>query len=86
MLLHSCRLEENTILLLGSEKVQTQRQSNCVEWKNEQKFRFTGSNFGLISARKRHHECFIDNLLLPKPFTLWCTNRGMKYEPVALEQ
>ena len=86
MLLHSCRLEENTILLLGSEKVQTQRQSNCVEWKNEQKFRFTGSNFGLISARKGHHECFIDSLLLPKPFTLWYTNRGMKYEPVALEQ
>ena len=30
----------------------TREQSNCQEWKDERKFRFTASNFGLIKERK----------------------------------
>ena len=64
----------------------TQRQSDCEEWRNERKFRFTASNFGLISNRKRHHDNFVNSLLHPKPFTSRYTNHGIKYESVALEQ
>ena len=67
-------------------ETKTRGQSNCEEWKQERKFRFTASNFGLISARKRHHENFVNSLLHPKPFTSRYTNHGIKYEPVALEQ
>lgn len=64
----------------------TQRRSDCEEWRNERKFRFTASNFGLISNRKRHHDNFVNSLLHPKPFTSRYTDHGIKYEPVALEQ
>ena len=46
----------------------TRGQSDCLEWKNERKLRFTASNFGLIRDRKRHHETLVKNLLNPKPF------------------
>ena len=50
-------------LCVDEEKIndietKTREQSNCEEWKQERKFRFTVSNFGLISARKRNHESF----------------------------
>ena len=64
----------------------TRGQSDCLEWKNERKFRFTASNFGLIRDRKRHHETLVKNLLNPKPFSSRYTNHGLKYESVALEQ
>ena len=60
-------------LCVDEEKIndietKTQGQSNCEEWKQERKFRFTASNFGLISARKRNHESFVNSLLHPNPF------------------
>ena len=64
----------------------TREQSTCQEWKDERKFRFTASNFGLIRERKRNHETLVKNLLNPKPFSSRYTNHGLKYEPVALEQ
>lgn len=64
----------------------TRGQSNCQEWKDERKFRFTASNFGLICGRKRNHETLVKNLLNPKHFTSRYTNHGLKYEPIALEQ
>ena len=64
----------------------TRGQSQCNEWKDERKFRFTASNFGLIRDRKRHHETLVKNLLNPKPFSSRYTNHGRKYEPVALEK
>ena len=78
-------------LCVDEEKIndietKTRGQSNCEEWKQERKFRFTASNFGLISARKRNHESFVNSLLHPKPFSSRYTNHGIKYEPVALEQ
>ena len=78
-------------LCVDEEKIndietKTREQSNCEEWKQERRLRFTASNFGLISARKRHHENFVNSLLHPKPFTSRYTNHGIKYEPVALEQ
>lgn len=61
-------------LLVDDDKVneieiRTCGQSNCQEWKDERKFRFTASNFGLIRDRKRNHETLVKNLLNPKPFT-----------------
>ena len=67
-------------------ETKTRGQSNCVEWKQERKLRFAGSNFGLISARKRHHGNFVNSLLHPKPFSSRYTNHGIKHKPVALEQ
>ena len=64
----------------------TRDQSNCQEWKDERKFRFTASNFGLICGRKRNHETLVKNLLNPKHFTSRYTNHGLKYEPIALER
>jgi len=61
-------------------------QSNYEEWKNDRRFRFQASNFGLISAKKRHHEKFVNSLLHPKPFKSRYTNHGIKYESVALEK
>ena len=77
-------------LCVDEEKIndietKTRKQSNCEEWKQERKFRFTASNFGLISARKRNHESFVNNLLHSKPFSSRYTNHGIKYEPVALK-
>ena len=63
----------------------TQRQSDCEEWKGKSKLRFTASNFGLISNRKKHHDNLANCLLHPKPFTSRYTNHGIKYEPVALD-
>ena len=63
-----------------------QGQSNCQGGKDERKFRFTASNFGLICGRKRNHETLVKNLLNPKHFTSRYTNHGLKYEPIALEQ
>ena len=63
-----------------------QGQSNCQGGKDERKFRFTASNFGLICGRKRNHETLVKNLLNPKHFTSRHTNHGLKYEPIALEQ
>ena len=56
---------------------------NCQEWKDERKFRFTASNFGLIRDSKRNHETLVKNLLNPKPFTSRYTNHAL---PIALEQ
>lgn len=75
-------------LLVGDDKVneierRTQGQSNCQEWKDERKFRFTASNFGLIRDSKRNHETLVKNLLNPKPFTSRYTNHAL---PIALEQ
>ena len=72
-------------LCVDEEKIndietKTWGQSNCEEWKQERKFRFTASNFGLISARKRNHESFVNSLLHPKPFSSWYTNHGINDE------
>ena len=67
-------------------EIRTRGQSNCQEWKDERKFRFTASNFGLIRDRKRNHETLVKNLRNPKPFTSRYTNHGLKYEAIALEQ
>jgi len=68
-------------------ETKTRGQFNCEVWKQERKFRFTASNFGLISARKRHRKSFfVKSLLHPKLFSSQYTNHGIKYEPVALEQ
>lgn len=52
----------------------------CEEWKQERKFRFTASNFGLISARKRNHESFVNSLLHPKPFSSRYTSDIYAYQ------
>ena len=82
-LLEKLRVDEKKIKDIETK---TRGQSNCEEWKQERKFRFTASNFGLISARKRNHDTFVNSLLHPKPFSSRYTNHGIKYEPVALEQ
>ena len=64
----------------------TWKQSNCEEWKKGWKFRFTSSNFGLIIARKRHLENFVESLLHPMPFTSQYANHGIQYKTDALEQ
>ena len=71
---------------LNKVERKTQGQSTCQEWKDEKKFWFTASNFGLIRERKRNHRTLVRNLLNPKPFSSRYTNHGLKYEPVALEQ
>ena len=73
---------------LNDIEIKTRSQSGCPEWKQERKFRFTASNFGLIRDRKRNHESLVKNLWLinPKPFYSRYTSHGLKYEPIALEQ
>ncbi|XP_066021691.1 uncharacterized protein [Pocillopora verrucosa] len=72
-------------LCVDEEKIndfetKTRGQSNCEEWKQERKFRFTASNFGLISARKRNHESFVNSLLHPKPFSSRYTSDIYAYQ------
>ena len=64
----------------------SQAQSESDDWKKERLFRFTASNFGLISNRKRHHDTLVNNILHPKPFVSRYTLHGNKYEPVAIRQ
>ena len=82
-LLNSLQVDADKVSLIERK---TQAQRDCEEWKNERKFRFTASNFGLISNRKRHHETLVNNLLHPTPFTSRFTAHGNKYESVALRE
>ena len=63
-LLEKLRVDEEKI---NDIETKTRGQSNCEEWEQERKFRFTALNFGLISARKRNHDTFVNSLLHPKP-------------------
>ena len=67
-------------------EMKTRAQSQSAEWKCERKYRFTASNFGLITKRKRNHNSLINNLLNPKPFHSRYTAHGNKYESTALQQ
>ena len=59
-------------------------QANSELWRSERKYRFTASNFHLISHRQRNHETFAYTLMNPKPFTSRHTRHGIKYEPEAV--
>ena len=62
----------------------TRDQANSELWRSERKYRFTASNFHLISHRQRNHETFANTLMNPKPFTSRHTRHGIKYEPEAV--
>lgn len=74
-------LDEDEINTLEGE---TREQANSQLWVSERKYRFTASNFHLISHRQRHHEYFANTLMHPKPFTSRHTRHGIKYEPEAV--
>ena len=74
-------LDEDEINTLEGD---TREQANSQLWVSERKYRFTASNFHLISHRQRHHEYFANTVMHPKPFTSTHTRRGMKYDPEAV--
>ena len=65
-------------------ETETRQQAECEKWKEERKFRFTASQFQLISKRQRNHEGFAETLMNPKPVSSKYLEHGKKYEPVAL--
>ena len=71
---------------LNDIEKKTRAQSQSAEWKCERKYRFTASNFGLITKRKRNYNSLINNLLNPKPFHSRYTAHGNKYESTSLQQ
>lgn len=62
----------------------TRDQASSELWRSERRFRFTASNFHLISHRKRNHQNFANTLIHPKAFTSGHTSHGIKYEPEAI--
>lgn len=67
-------------------EMETRKQSDCPKWKDERKYRFTASNFHLISRRQRNHDSFAESILNPKAFSSKYVIHGKKFEPVALAQ
>ncbi|RMX61549.1 hypothetical protein pdam_00013725, partial [Pocillopora damicornis] len=65
-------------------ETQTRRQAECSKWNEERKFRFTASQYHLISKRKRNHANFAEQLMNPTPVSSKYLEHGQKYEPVAL--
>ncbi|KAL9967600.1 hypothetical protein ACROYT_G025862 [Oculina patagonica] len=80
-LLQSLNLEEDEINEL---ETQTRKQADCEKWKEERKFRFTASQFHLISKRQRNHGNFAEQLINPTPVSSKYLEHGKKFEPVAL--
>ena len=79
-------LNELRVNNLGANKIKvnTRGQHNCNAWVEERRYRFTASNFGKVSRRKRNHDKFCNDMLDAKPFTSASTDHGIKYEPLAL--
>jgi len=63
---------------LNEIKSKTAAQADSEAWKNERRFRFTASNFGLIMNRQRNHSTLVQNMLHPKPFSSRHTAYGKK--------
>ena len=81
-------LNDLKVTMLDANKIEenTKAQHTCSAWTEERKFRFTASNFGRVSRRKRNHKKFCNDLLDAKPFRSASTDHGIKYEPVALRE
>ena len=62
----------------------TKDQASSELWRSQRRFRFTASNFYLISHRQRNHQNFANTLIHPKAFTSRHTSHGIKYEPEAI--
>ncbi|XP_073237731.1 uncharacterized protein [Porites lutea] len=82
-LIQSLKLEENE---LNDLETQTRKQAECTKWKDERKFRFTASQFHLISRRQRNHDTFAEQLINPKLVTSKQLEHGKKFESVALRE
>lgn len=54
---------------LNEIESKTTAQADSEAWKNERKFRFTASNFGLTMNRQRNHSTLVQSMLHPKPFS-----------------
>ena len=80
-LLQSLKLDEDKI---NEIETQTRKQAECAKWKEERKFRFTASQFHLISKRQRNHDTFAEQLMNPTPASSKHLEHGKKFEPVAL--
>ena len=80
-LLQSLTLVEDEINVL---ETQTRNQAECSKWKEERKFRFTASQYHLISKRQRNHASFAEQLMNPTPVSSKYLEHGKKFEPVAL--
>ena len=62
----------------------TKDQASSELWRSQRRFRFTASNFYLISHPQRNHQNFANTLIHPKAFTSRHTSHGIKYEPEAI--
>lgn len=82
-LLKTLYLSEDDINTLETE---TRQQTESTRWKDERKYRFTASNFHLISRRQRNHDTLANNLLNPKDVNSRNFEHGRRYEPIALMQ
>lgn len=74
-LLHFLKLEEDD---LNHLETQTRNQAESAKWKEERKFRFTASQFHLISKWQRNHDAFAEHLMNPKPVTSKHLEHGKK--------
>ena len=82
-LYESLCIDEETVNTIEKE---TRDQSNSERWKLERKYRFTASQFYLISHRQRSHDKFAQEIMCPKTFHSRHTAHGIKYEPVAIDR
>ena len=64
---------------------ETRDQAHSERWKLERKYRFTASQFYLISHRQRSHDKFAQEIMCPKTFHSRHTAHGIKYEQVAID-
>ena len=66
-LYESLCIDEETVNTIEKE---TRDQSNSERWKLERKYRFTASQFYLISHRQRCHDKFAQEIMCPKDIPL----------------
>ena len=75
--------DEDIVNIIENE---TRDQSHSQRWKLERKYRFSASQFYLISRRQHSHDKFAQEIMCPKTFHSRNTGHETKFEPVAIDR
>ena len=74
-------LDELKVTMLDAKKIEenTRGQHNCNAWTEEHRYRFTASNFGKVSRRKRNHKKFCNDFVV-------YMSRGLSIERIHFDE
>ena len=74
-------LDELKVIMPDAKKIEenTRDQHNCNAWTEERRYRFTASNFGKVSRRKRNHKKFCNDFVV-------YMSRGLSIERIHFDE